>query len=200
MACARDESRSALLCRTGHPRLATGDQARGEWTRRQRQLPDDRSPWMYVALLIAVLAGMMLVVPQSAPALIQVDRGIAGARLNNTQAEVRAALGRPTSVRRGTNKFGDWLEFRFRGGIRVFFQGRTNVTAVQLRGRGDRTARGVGVGSTEAVVRARVRGVRCESDFVRLCHTGEFLPGRRVTSFFVERGRVTRVSVGFVID
>ncbi len=149
-----------------------------------------------------VLAGSIAAVlmPGSASALIQIDEGIAGARLDNTKAEVRAALGKPTAVRRGRNEFGDWLEYRFDGGIRVFFQGRRNVTGVETRGRGDRTARGVGVGSTERAVRRRVPGVTCQTDIVRLCHTGEFLPGQRVTAFFIKRGRVTRVDVGYVID
>ena len=66
---------------------------------------------------------------------------------------------------------------------------------------GERTARGVGVGSTEGEVRAKVAGVRCrtESGF-RHCFVGRFLPGRRITDFHIRRGRVTSVEVGFVVD
>ena len=139
--------------------------------------------------------------PAAASALIQVDRGIAGARLGNTRAEVRAALGTPRSTRSGTNDFGPFLEYRYRGGIVVTFQGRRRVSAVSTSGRGDRTARGVGVGSTEAAVRARVAGVRCETIAgSRSCHTGRFRAGERVTDFILSAGRVTRVSVGFVLD
>jgi hypothetical protein len=122
-------------------------------------------------------------------------------RLNNTRAEVRAALGTPSSTRSGTNEFGDFVQYRYRGGIRVLFQGRTNVTSVSTTGLGDRTSRGVGVRSRERTVRRRVPGVRCETIVgTRTCHTGEFEAGRRVTVFLIEDGRVRRVDVGFVID
>ena len=80
--------------------------------------------------------------PAAAEALIQVDRGIAGARLGNSRAEVRAALGAPASTRSGTNDFGPFLQWRFKGGISVLFQGRREVSTVSTTGRGDRTARG----------------------------------------------------------
>ena len=139
--------------------------------------------------------------PAAAEAMIQVDRGIAGARLGNTRAEVRAALGSPESVRSGTNPFGRFVEYRFRGGIRVLFQGRREVSSVSTTGRGDRTRRGVGVGSTEAAVRNRVRGVRCETiGGTRSCHTGRFTAGEIITDFLLRNGKVIRVTVGRVID
>ena len=60
---------------------------------------------------------------------------------------------------------------------------------------------GVGVGSSEGQVPAKVAGVRCrtESGF-RHCFVGRFLPGKRVTDFRIRRGRVTSVQVGFVLD
>jgi hypothetical protein len=150
------------------------------------------------ALSVFVLA---LAFPAGAGALIQLDRGIAGARLNNTSAEVRAALGKPGRVVKDTNDFGPFTVFRYRGAISVTFQGRRRVTAVTIKGPGDRTARGVGVGSTEQAVDRRVPGTKCETFFgTRSCHTGDFSPGTRVTDFRIKAGRVTRVTVGFVID
>jgi hypothetical protein len=151
------------------------------------------------------LAAAALLAPLGAPAaaeaLIQVDRGIAGARLGNSRAEVRAALGAPASTRSGTNDFGPFLQWRFRGGITVIFQGRREVSTVSTSGRGDRTRRGVGVGSTEAAVRRRVRGVRCETTFgTRSCHTGRFTVGEIITDFLIRDGKVRRVSIGRVFD
>jgi hypothetical protein len=133
--------------------------------------------------------------------MIQVDRGIAGARIGNTRAEVRAALGTPTHITNGTNDFGAFTQFRYGGGITVTFQGRTHVTSVTTTGRGDRTARAVGVGSSERAVRRRVAGVTCETTAgSRSCHTGTFAPGKRVTDFIIRHSRVTRVTVGIVVD
>lgn len=149
-----------------------------------------------VACMVAPLGA-----PAAAEALVQVDRGIAGARLGNSRAEVRAALGAPASTRSGTNDFGPFLQWRFKGGITVIFQGRREVSTVSTSGRGDRTRRGVGVGSTEAAVKARVRGVRCETIAgFRSCHTGRFTVGEIVTDFLIRNGKVTRVSIGRVFD
>jgi len=152
-------------------------------------------------LIVVVLVAFFGLLAPPALALIQIDQGIAGARLQNTRAQVRAALGPPNDTRSGMNKFGPFVQYRYAGGIRVFFQGRQRVTAVTTTGRGDRTARGVGVGSSERTVRRRVPGVTCETTAgFRSCHTGDFLPGQRVTDFAIRNGRVTRVTVGIVID
>jgi hypothetical protein len=142
-----------------------------------------------------------LAAPAAAPALVQVDKGIAGARLGNTVAQVHAALGRPTRVANGSNDFGRFRQETYSGGIVVFYPGSRTVTSVLTTGLGDRTAKGVGVGSSEADVRAKVPGVRCETTAgSRSCHTHSFTPGRRVTDFFLKSGKVVRVTVGFVVD
>jgi hypothetical protein len=148
---------------------------------------------------IATLAALAL--PATAPAQIQVDKGIAGARLGNTIAQVHAALGAPRRVRNGRNDFGSFRQETYAGGIVVFYQGSRTVSSVVTSGLGDRTAKGVGVGSAESAVRANVPGVRCETIAgSRSCHTHSFTAGRRVTDFFMRAGKVTRVTVGFVID
>lgn len=153
------------------------------------------------ATVLAVVAAA-LVAPAGASALIQVDRGIAGVRLGNSPALVRAALGAPSSTQTGTNDFGAWTQYRYRGGLRVLFSDGERVTLVSTSGLGDRTIRGVGVGSTERAVRTRVPGVRCETIAGdRVCHTNRFEGGQRVTAFlFRANGRVRRVDVGIVID
>ena len=151
--------------------------------------------------LILAAAATFLLLPATADAMIQIDKGIAGARVNNTKAQVRAALGTPASVKHGTNEFGAFTQFRYAGGLRVGFQGGSRVTSIDLTGPGDRTARGVGVGSTERAVRRKVAGVTCETVAgFRSCHTDALEPGKRVTDFHIRKGRVSRVTVGIVID
>ncbi|MGE5636877.1 MAG: hypothetical protein ACM3UV_08065 [Nocardioidaceae bacterium] len=150
--------------------------------------------------LLAVPA-VALALPASASALIQTDEGIAGARLNNTKQQVRTALGQPIRIQNGKNDFGPFTVFHYRGGIRVTFQSGNRVTSVFTNGVGDRTRRGIGVGSTEAAVRQRVDKVKCETIVgFRSCHTGSFTAGRRVTDFAIRGGRVRSVTLGFVID
>jgi len=151
------------------------------------------------SLCVAVLAG--LAAAPAAGALVQVDRGLAGVRLGNSWAEVRAALGPPSSSASRRNPFGRFVRYRYAGGITVLFKSGQEVTSVSTTGRGDRTARGVGVGSSEATVARLVRGVTCESPGgVRSCHTGRFEPGQRVTDFTIRNSRVSRITIGIVID
>ena len=156
-----------------------------------------RSLCVAALLLVAALAA-----PPTAGALIQLNRGIAGVRLNNTKAEVRAALGKPRRVIHGMNDFGAFTRFRYTGRIDVIFQSGNRGTSVTTRGLGDRTARGVGVGSRERTVKRRTPGVKCETFIggIRSCHTGTFGAGTRVTDFRIRNNRVTRVTVARVID
>jgi hypothetical protein len=151
-------------------------------------------------LLGCIGLAIFLALAPAAEAVIQIDRGISGARLGNTRAQVRTALGTPKSSSSGSNDFGPFVRYTYEGGLRVFFQGKTKVTSVEMTGPGDRTATGVGVGSTEAAADA-LAGVKCETIAgFRSCHTNDFLAGKRVTDFQIKAGKVTRVTVGIVID
>lgn len=150
------------------------------------------------SLLSAVLASLLIA--PAAGAVIQLDRAISGARIDNTKAQVRAALGQPRRVIAREGEFGPTTEFRYAGGLRVLFLGN-RVTLAGTTGLGDRTNRGVGVGSSERAVRRKVPGVECESfGGTRICSRGAERAGARGSFFFIEQGRVTRVDVAVVID
>jgi hypothetical protein len=152
-------------------------------------------------LALAAVAAATLTVPSQAGAIVQFDQGIAGARIGNSQAQVQAALGAPALVKTGTNEFGPWRQYYFEGGIRVFFQGDDDVTAVHTLGKGDRTSKGIGVGNSEKALRQKHPSVKCESfGSFRSCHTGNGNPGERITDFFISKGKITRIVVGIVID
>jgi hypothetical protein len=152
--------------------------------------------------LIAVTTlALALALPAQAGAMIQIDQGIAGARIGNSQAQVKAALGTPDLVKTGNNVFGPWTQFFYEGGLRVFFQGNDEVTSVATLGRGDRTSKGIGVGNTEKALKQKHPSLKCETvGGFRSCHTGNGEPGERVSDFWISKGKVTRVVVGIVID
>ncbi len=150
------------------------------------------------ALLGAVAAALALAAV--AGATIVPQKGIAGVNLGMSKSAVRSLLGSPASAKHAKNDFGPCTQFRY-AGLVVTFQGNTSVTSVSTTRKSERTASGVGVGSTEAQVKAKVKGVKCktESGF-RHCFVGSFRPGKIVTDFSIKRGRVTLVDVGRVID
>src|SRR5262245_10934559 len=137
-------------------------------------------------LLVAVVAAAA----SSAPATIVPQRGIAGVDLGMTQAKVRSVLGRPPSVKHGSNDFGKYTIYNY-SALQVTFQGNKTVTAISTSRTGERTAGGVGPGSTEARLKVKVKGLTCktESGF-RHCYLGKFLAGHRVTDFTINRGKV----------
>lgn len=154
-----------------------------------------------LAALVVAATGLAVVAASPATATIEPQRSIAGISVGMTGAQVRQVLGAPLATVRGSNDFGPYTQLRYPFRVVVTLQGRTRVTSVSTSGVRERTANGIGVGSTRAQVLARVRGARCESSFgIARCYVGSFEPGTRVTDFLLEAGRVTRVTVGTVID
>ena len=149
-------------------------------------------------LVVALVAA--LTATSAAPARIVVQKGIAGVHLGMARAKVIALLGQPPKTRSGSNVFGRWTELVYPRAT-VSFQSGRRVTGIRTTSRRERTARGVGPGSTEAQVRARVAGIRCRSEGTfRHCFVGRFLPGKVVTDFQIRRGRVASVLIGYVLD
>ena len=156
---------------------------------------------LFAIALVAAIAA--LAVPAAVGATIVPQRSIARITLGMSQDQVRDRLGEPSIVDRDTNDFGPYVEFIYRPErLRVFFQGEDEVTRVSTTSRSERTRRGnVGVGSSERSVRRHVRGVRCRTILrYRSCVVGRETAGRTVTVFEIRRGRVSRVTLGIVID
>ncbi len=143
--------------------------------------------------LVVILAGVLAA---AADATIVVQRGMAGVSIGMSQKKVRSVLGRPTEVIHGLNAVGAFVEYRYPR-VTVDFQGSGPLSNVSTARRRDRTAKGVGVGSTQKQVHQKVRGASCNDT---LCSVGKRLPGRIVTTFYLRQGIVILVAVGRLVD
>jgi len=158
------------------------------------------------ATLTATLATGLVVVPAVADGTIVVQKSIAGITLGMTQDEVKAVLGEPDEVNRPSNEiFGSYTEFRYGLTYVSLFAGEDGeVFSVSTTSKKQRTSKDVGVGTSEKVLKQRVKGVKCQSygTSFRICTVGRGNPGEVVTDFRIGRKsrRVARVSIGRVID
>lgn len=154
----------------------------------------------------ALLVAVALAAPAPAAAEVVPQKGMKGIELGMTVKQVRAALGSPTRFRT--------IPHPVMGPARQWVYGLTDVlfdsTAANAKvvvlsttSRAERTASGVGVGSSRAAVKRDVAGARCLVEFTYdHCFVGDFSPGETVTDFAIGKRRkvVTRITVGRVID
>jgi hypothetical protein len=141
-----------------------------------------------LALATAVLFALAAA---PASAKIVVNRSIAGVRLNMTQQQVLDLHPDPSGDI--TNQALDTIYTYKNLGVKVTFRphGSTNnVTSIEVYRRGQRTAAGVGVGSSYRAVRAGVPGVRCihapGNPRQRWCTVKS---GRKQTTFVISSAR-----------
>jgi hypothetical protein len=149
---------------------------------------------------IAATALIALALPASASARIVPQRGIAGANLDMTQAQIRAKLGEPDRVSHPKSPiFGTYTTWYYGGtSVDMFRTQDRKVFNLSTTAKAEKTSTGVGVGSTAAAVKSGVKGSRCDQ---KHCWVGRFEGGRKVTDFQLStKGRVTRVTVGYVLD
>ncbi len=144
----------------------------------------------------AASARVQTLVPQSS---------IRGVKVGMVASQVRSKLGRPDSNRTLADPIlGKTRMMRF-GLVEVRFRGvRSNspVINISTTSKKERTASGIGVGSSERALRAALRGETCRTELgYRHCWLGQWKPGSLITDFSISKsGRVTRLMLGIVID
>ena len=111
---------------------------------------------------IAVVAALVgLAFPAVAGAKIVINRGMFGVSLGATMKQVRAKLGKASEVQRFQSATTWWYAGR---DLTVNFGGKPlKVTSLFTENRKERTANGVGVGSSESAVKRLVPGVDCST-------------------------------------
>ena len=153
-----------------------------------------------------VTALALLLLVSSASATIVVQKSIAGVKLGMTEAKVKSVLGSPTKARSGKDAItGQPSRTLTYGKTTVYLIGQ--VMYVRTTSATEKTSGGVGVGSTETVLKQKVKSVKCSTTksgkvSYRICSIGKGLPGQVVTTFGIstKTKKIESVLVGRVVD
>jgi len=150
--------------------------------------------------LAAMVVAVALALAPAASSMIVIQRGMAGVAVGMTKSNVLATLGNPMRIRNSSNEFGTYTRFDYTN-LTILFQGGLRVSTMRTTAPTERTAKGIGVGSTIAAVKAKVPNVKCRRQAgFRDCYVGTFKPGHIITDFQIKNGRVTQVLIGRVLD
>ena len=152
------------------------------------------------SLLLPLSIALAVVVVASASASIRINVGIDGVKIGQTQAQVRANLGKPGSVKNGADQVSTYTIMRYPA-LKMTIELRGTVVSIRSTGLGDRTSSGVGVGSTEAALKQKVSNVSCEkvSSIKRICFTKPTNDGRS-TTFRLTSGKIVEIDVSILAD
>ena len=126
---------------------------------------------------------------------------IRGIRVGMTKKRVREILGDPGQVQHTEDVFSKLTIFKY-GKTTVRLRDgdiHSSVEGIETQSPKVRTSAGIGVGSTEADVKAKVPGVSCRNVGERVCIVGSFAEGIH-TRFLMDGGRVASVTVALVFD
>src|SRR4051795_9302997 len=128
---------------------------------------------------LAATALIALALPASASARIVPQRGIAGANLDMTQAQVRAKLGKPDKLAHPKSPiFGRYTTWFYGGtSVDMFRNQDGKVFNVSTTSKSPKSSSGVGIGSTAAAVMKGVKHSSCDKQH---CWVGRFQGGRKV--------------------
>jgi hypothetical protein len=133
------------------------------------------------------------------------QQSIADVHLLMSAPGVRRVLGAPKSTKTLKDESGPPTPIRLMdyGKTKVYLSATADGTvfSIMTTDRRQKTATGVGVGSTERALKRGVKSLHCTAPGAnRACTVGRELAGKRVTRFVLSGGRVRQIMLGFVID
>jgi len=158
-----------------------------------------------VALIVASAAALSASVATARVQSLVPQQSLRGIKIGMVASQVRAVAGKPSSNKvTGHPLLGKTRTMRF-GLVEVIFRGTAATAPVvnlSTTSRNERTGGGIGVGSSEKELAAKLTGERCRTELgYRHCYLGKWSPGFVVTDFSISKaGRVTRITLGLVID
>jgi hypothetical protein len=142
-------------------------------------------------LVIPLVAAGVAVFAAPASATIVPGDSIAGVKIGATQKSVTKLLGTPSgTIEVADNEFKlEWRPLR----LQVLVSGG-KVLWVRTKSAGQRTATGLGRGTSLATLRASLSGERCTADVCFVTTRNN----KRTTTYYLKKGKVTIVEVGRV--
>ncbi len=136
-----------------------------------------------------------------APASVLPGDSIAGIGVDAPRSEVVDTFGPPDSEKTVTGELGGYIELGWGGRLTVRLDTETSkVIYVETTNPGDKTAGGIGVGSATTKLTASLPSAQCDESDPGICRVGTGDAGSVVTDFFFAKGKITRISLGRVID
>jgi hypothetical protein len=160
------------------------------------------------ALVLSVCLVLLAAAP--ATATIVPNQGMAGVRLGQCQQQVIDILGFPDRTF-GSHDFAgikssyyynaEALKLEFRRGAGECLV----LSSIRTRSGEERTKEGVGKGTKQKALRAKLKGEKCRTfkqpTRIRICWIGSRIPSKPLTEFRIDsKGRVNNVSVRTLID
>ena len=135
--------------------------------------------------------------------MIVPQQSIDGVHLLMSAPGVRHVLGAPKSTKTLKDEIQGTIRLMDYGKTKVYLSATADGTvfSIMTTDRRQKTATGVGVGSTERALKRGVKSLHCTAPGAnRACTVGRELAGKRVTRFVLSGGRVRQITLGFVID
>jgi hypothetical protein len=143
-------------------------------------------------------------VSTSAEAAIIPGHGVAGVKLGDSSAQVRAILGKPATVQHNGGGEQNWLyATNLVDWVTLVAaeRGRTTVEGIETSDPKQKTSRGVGVGSSMRALRSAYPSLSCKTSWLGVTFTSCWIltpvAGQRIpTNFVLVKGKVGTVDVG----